>query len=70
MSMRANQRRQSQTNLAWDTLLDLGERGSGPRHQRLTQAIRTAIQTGTLPHGGALPPSRMLAAEPAAPAGS
>jgi GntR family transcriptional regulator/MocR family aminotransferase len=63
MSMRANQRRESQTNLAWDTLLDLGERGSGPRHQRLTQAIRTAIQTGTLPHGGALPPSRMLAAE-------
>jgi GntR family transcriptional regulator / MocR family aminotransferase len=61
--MRANQQRESQTNLAWDTLLDLGGRGSGPLHQRLTQAIRAAVRTGALPHGGALPPSRELAAD-------
>jgi GntR family transcriptional regulator / MocR family aminotransferase len=63
VTMRASQRPASQTNLAWDTLLDLGERGSGPLHHRLTRAIRAAIQTGTLPHGGALPPSRKLAAD-------
>jgi GntR family transcriptional regulator/MocR family aminotransferase len=64
MSMAANQRTESQTNLAWDTLLDLGERdGGGPLHQRLTHAIRAAIRTGTLPNGAALPPSRKLAAD-------
>jgi GntR family transcriptional regulator/MocR family aminotransferase len=63
LSMRANQMQESQTNLAWDTLLDLGEHGSGPCHERLTQAIRAAIRAGKLPHGGALPPSRKLAAD-------
>jgi GntR family transcriptional regulator/MocR family aminotransferase len=53
----------SQTNLAWDTLLDLGERHSGPFHERLTWAIRAAIRAGKLPLGSALPPSRKLAAD-------
>ncbi len=51
----------SQTNLAWDVLLDLS--GPGPRHERLTRALRTVIRDGTLGSGAALPPSRTLAAD-------
>jgi GntR family transcriptional regulator/MocR family aminotransferase len=51
-----------QTNLAWDTLLELGGR-AGPRHARLSAALREAIRDGRLPPGSALPPSRDLAAE-------
>ncbi|MFD5090493.1 PLP-dependent aminotransferase family protein [Amycolatopsis thailandensis] len=51
----------SQTNLAWDVLLDLS--GPGPRHERLTRALRTVIREGTLGSGAALPPSRTLAAD-------
>ncbi|HEV3465208.1 MAG TPA: PLP-dependent aminotransferase family protein, partial [Actinomycetota bacterium] len=53
----------SQTNLAWDTLLELGEgQGrSGPLHARLSSALREAIRGGRLPAGSALPPSRTLA---------
>ncbi|WP_204082961.1 PLP-dependent aminotransferase family protein [Asanoa ishikariensis] len=51
----------SQTNLAWATLLDLT--GTGPVHQRLARALRAAIRTGRLPSGSAVPPSRALAEE-------
>ena len=50
-----------QTNLAWDTLLELGDRAHGPLYARLTQALREAIREGRLPSGSALPPSRLLA---------
>lgn len=52
---------ESQTNLAWDVLLDLS--GQGPRHERLTRALRTVIRDGTLATGSALPPSRKLAGD-------
>ncbi|UMP01535.1 PLP-dependent aminotransferase family protein [Amycolatopsis sp. EV170708-02-1] len=52
---------ESQTNLAWDVLLDLS--GPGPRHERLARALRTVIREGTLGSGAALPPSRTLAAD-------
>jgi GntR family transcriptional regulator / MocR family aminotransferase len=51
----------SQTNLAWDTLLELDEGRSGPLHARLSGALREAIRGGRLPAGSALPPSRALA---------
>ena len=54
---------ESQTNLAWDTLLELGEGRHGPLHVRLSGAIREAIRGGRLPAGSALPPSRELAAD-------
>jgi GntR family transcriptional regulator/MocR family aminotransferase len=50
-----------QTNLAWDTLLELGEGRDGPLHARLSSALREAIRGDRLPHGSALPPSRALA---------
>lgn len=53
----------SQTNLAWDVLLDLGRPGDAPLHERLTRALRTAIRTGRIGVGSALPPSRALAAD-------
>ncbi|HEV3463764.1 MAG TPA: GntR family transcriptional regulator, partial [Actinomycetota bacterium] len=49
-----------QTNLAWDTLLELGGR-PGPLHARLSGALREAIRDRRLPAGSALPPSRALA---------
>jgi len=52
-----------QTNLAWDMLLELGEGRAGPLHARLSTALREAIRGGRLPAGGALPPSRQLAAD-------
>jgi GntR family transcriptional regulator/MocR family aminotransferase len=52
-----------QTNLAWDTLLELGDPGSGPLHARLSRALRDAIRAGRLPEGAALPPSRNMAAD-------
>jgi GntR family transcriptional regulator / MocR family aminotransferase len=52
-----------QANLAWETLLDLSATRPGPLHMRLAAAIRTAIRSGRLPVGAALPPSRMLAAD-------
>jgi GntR family transcriptional regulator/MocR family aminotransferase len=55
--------RRSQTNLAWDTLLDLGADEAGPLYQRLTRALRAAIRAGRIPRGSALPPSRTLAAD-------
>src|SRR4029453_16922637 len=51
---------ESRTNLAWDTLLELGGR-PGPLHARLSGALREAIREGRLPAGSALPPSRVLA---------
>jgi GntR family transcriptional regulator / MocR family aminotransferase len=50
-----------QTNLAWDTLLELDEGRSGPLHARLSGALREAIRDRRLPAGSALPPSRILA---------
>lgn len=51
----------SQTNLAWDALLDLS--GTGAKHERLTRALRAAIRSGRLPTDSALPPSRTLSAD-------
>ncbi|MBQ0851028.1 PLP-dependent aminotransferase family protein [Streptomyces sp. BH-SS-21] len=60
----------SQTNLAWATLLDVGPAGVGPAgggrrrlHDRLARALRTAIRDGRLTEGAAVPPSRALAEE-------
>jgi GntR family transcriptional regulator / MocR family aminotransferase len=55
--------RPSGFKLAWDVLLELGDRKEGPLHHRLTEAIRDAIQSGRLPTGAALPPTRVLAQE-------
>ncbi|MBL7261246.1 PLP-dependent aminotransferase family protein [Paractinoplanes lichenicola] len=49
----------SRTNLAWETLLELPARG--PRHVALASALRSAIRSGRVPAGAALPPSRLLA---------
>jgi GntR family transcriptional regulator / MocR family aminotransferase len=51
-----------QTNLAWETLLDLSAARPGPLHMRLAAVIRAAVRDGRLPVGAALPPSRTLAA--------
>ncbi|WP_433076667.1 PLP-dependent aminotransferase family protein [Dactylosporangium sp. CA-052675] len=51
----------SQTNLAWSTLLDLA--GPGAKHERLIRALRASVRAGRLPTGAALPPSRTLAAD-------
>jgi GntR family transcriptional regulator/MocR family aminotransferase len=55
----------SQTNLAWATLLDLDprEHGRTPLHDRLAHALRAAIRDGRLVAGSAVPPSRALAEE-------
>ena len=53
----------SQTNLAWDVLLDLGQPADGPLHERVKQALRGAIRDGRIGVGHALPPSRKLAAD-------
>ena len=53
----------SQTNLAWDTLLDLDEVRGGPLHARLSSALREAIRGGRLPPGSTLPPSRQFGGE-------
>src|SRR5215217_2308994 len=53
---------ESRTNLAWDTLLELGGRPR-PLHARLSGALREAIRGRRLPAGSALPPSRTLAEE-------
>jgi GntR family transcriptional regulator / MocR family aminotransferase len=52
-----------QTNLAWETLFDVSAQPSGPLHERLARAIRSAIRDGRLPRGAALPPSRTLASD-------
>ncbi len=64
-ALRSNPVAVSQTNLAWATLLDLGSAGPGRRrlHDRLAHALRTAIRTGRLAEGAAVPPSRALAEE-------
>ena len=55
---------ETQTNLAWDTFLEVdGASASGPRHVRLTSAIRDAIRAGRIPVGSALPPTRQLAVD-------
>jgi GntR family transcriptional regulator / MocR family aminotransferase len=52
-----------QTNLAWETLLDLSASRPGPLHLRLRSAIRAAIRDGRLPLGAAVPPTRTLATD-------
>jgi GntR family transcriptional regulator/MocR family aminotransferase len=59
----SNSMEQYQTNLAWDTLLDLGRPGTGPLHARLSRALREAIRSGRVPDGASLPPSREMAAD-------
>ncbi|MEO6090563.1 MAG: PLP-dependent aminotransferase family protein [Umezawaea sp.] len=54
---------ESQTNLSWDVLLDLSGPATGPRHELLAVALRSAIRDGVLPVGTALPPSRKLATD-------
>jgi GntR family transcriptional regulator / MocR family aminotransferase len=53
----------SQTNPAWDVLLDPGAHGDGPLHERVKRALRAAIRTGRIGVGTALPPSRQLAVD-------
>jgi len=52
----------AQTNsvLAWDTVLDLGD-DDAPLVARLERAVRDAVHAGRVPGGAALPPSRALA---------
>jgi GntR family transcriptional regulator / MocR family aminotransferase len=63
MDVRSDAMTGSQTNLAWDTLLELDGGRRGPLHARLSGALREAIRSGRLPPGSALPPSRELAAD-------
>ena len=53
----------SQTNPAWDVVLDLDAVGAGTLHERLKRALRAAIRSGRLATGATLPPSRALAAD-------
>ncbi|MEU9172338.1 PLP-dependent aminotransferase family protein [Streptomyces sp. NPDC048420] len=53
----------SQTNLAGDLLIDLGRPGDGPLHERVKRALRSAIRSGRVEVGTALPPSRQLAGD-------
>ncbi len=62
MGQRANAPAKKQTNLAWATLLDL-DGTTGPLHERLTRALRTAIRSGRIPECSALPASRTLAGD-------
>ncbi|BBC39094.1 GntR family transcriptional regulator [Streptomyces graminofaciens] len=55
--------RVSQTNLAGDLLLHLGQPSDGPLHERVKRALRSAIRDGRIEVGTALPPSRQLAAD-------
>ncbi|WP_200308918.1 MocR-like pyridoxine biosynthesis transcription factor PdxR [Streptomyces adelaidensis] len=55
--------RESQTNPAGDLLLNLGQFGDGPLHERVKRALRAAIRQGRIEVGAALPPSRQLAAD-------
>lgn len=50
--------RETQTNLAGDLLLNLGQPGDGPLHERVKRALRAAIRQGRIEIGTALPPSR------------
>ncbi|MEJ3658872.1 PLP-dependent aminotransferase family protein [Actinomycetes bacterium KLBMP 9759] len=54
---------ESQTNQAWDVLLDLQAARGGPLHERLTAALREAIRARRIASGDLLPPSRSLAAD-------
>jgi GntR family transcriptional regulator/MocR family aminotransferase len=60
MEVQSDPMKRFQTNLAWDALLELGDR-HGSLHARLSSALREAIRDGRLPAGSALPPSRNLA---------
>jgi GntR family transcriptional regulator / MocR family aminotransferase len=51
----------SQTNPAWEVLLDLRAVGTGALHERLKRALRAAIRSGRLATGATLPSSRALA---------
>jgi GntR family transcriptional regulator/MocR family aminotransferase len=53
----------SQTNPAWDVLLELDAVGTGTLNERLKRALRAAIRSGRLATGATLPPSRALAAD-------
>jgi len=51
----------SQTNPAWDVVLDLQTVGTGALHERLKRALRAAIRSGRIATGATLPSSRALA---------
>ncbi|MFG3406534.1 PLP-dependent aminotransferase family protein [Streptomyces sp. NPDC048142] len=51
------------TGPAWGTFLELEPSAGGPLHTRLTRALRTAVTSGRLAAGSALPASRALAAD-------
>ncbi len=53
----------SQTNPAWEVLLDLNATVTGTLNERLKRSLRAAIRSGRLPTGATLPPSRALAAD-------
>ena len=53
----------SQTNPAWEVLLDLRAAGTGTLHERLKLSLRAAIRSGRLETGATLPPSRALAVD-------
>jgi GntR family transcriptional regulator/MocR family aminotransferase len=55
--------RVSQTNLAGDLLLHLGQPSDGALHERVKRALRNAIRNGHIEVGTALPPSRQLATD-------
>lgn len=55
--------RESQTNLVGDLLIDLGRPGDGALHERVKRALRSAIRSGRVGVGTALPPSRQLAGD-------
>ncbi|MET7474197.1 PLP-dependent aminotransferase family protein [Streptomyces sp. NPDC005648] len=57
------QTHQTRAQLAGDLLLQLGRDGTGPLHERVKRALRTAIRAGRIEIGTALPPSRRLAAD-------
>ncbi len=54
---------ESQTDLAWDLVLDLGSPAGGALHERVERALRTAIREGRIRSGQVLPPSRALAGD-------
>jgi GntR family transcriptional regulator / MocR family aminotransferase len=62
LRLRSNDMAGTQTNLAWEILLDVSGARPGPLYLRLAGSVRAAIRDGRLPPGTALPPSRMLAA--------
>ncbi len=60
---RSNRDANLRSNLAWNVFLDLEAQSHPALRDRLAAALRSAIRSGRLAAGAALPPSRSLAAE-------